>query len=249
MANSGTLARRLSDGLYGKLEFDFSCERGHYFGEAYLHGVIMEILASNTDPKKINVRPSFAIDAIQKYVADEDGNMVRQRGTREVDFAVIDRVSATETADLHYCLEVKWAGSSHATPVNVLKDLTRLALVSEANESAECLFLLAGRRVDVEKLVEQDLPAISKRLGKAPLKLKHASGPRMYNLRNAARQDGWLDVKHLGILLETFTSVPDQIETFMYKPRHDTSTKWNVRVWRVRTSRHRLGAGQGSTDL
>lgn len=241
MANSGVLARRLTDGLYGRLAFDYACERGHFFSEVYLHGVIMEILASNVDPSSMNVQPSYAVDPIQKWIVHDDGTKTRApgTGTREVDFAILDRVPVTEKAVLHYCLEVKWAGSSHAKPVNVLKDLTRLALVSQANPDADCLFLLAGNRLKVEKLVNDDLADISKRAGKSPLRLKYGSDPRTYNMRNAASRDGWLDMKHLGILQETFTSVPDQLETFMYKPTHDAPTRWSVRVWRVRAAPNR----------
>ena len=45
MANIG---KKIADGLYGKMEFEFACNRGHAFGEYFMHGVINEILAANT---------------------------------------------------------------------------------------------------------------------------------------------------------------------------------------------------------
>lgn len=128
MTKSASLARRLSDGLYGRIEFDFSCNRGHGFGEAHLHGVIMEILASNVDPRLRTIQPSFPVEAIQRPQGAGEGKGGRKR---EVDFAVLTRAQVPNAPVMEHCIEAKWAGSSHANPDNVLIDLTRLALISQ----------------------------------------------------------------------------------------------------------------------
>lgn len=236
MTRSASVARRLSDGLYGRIEFDFACNRGHGFGEAHLHGAIMEILASNVDPKTTSIQPSYPVDVIQRPhgagIGSRGGNAGRKR---EVDFAVLTRVESPETPVLAHCIEAKWAGSSHAKPDNVLIDLTRLALISQEHPEATCLFLLAGGKSSVANLLERRLPKLSKRVGATPL--QHAylpnGNPHLFNLRNARGRDGALDAKRSELLAAKFQRVPVQLRTTMYKPAHDTPPNWRVHVWRV----------------
>jgi len=63
---------------------------------------------------------------------------------RCVDFALIPDVNVALKKGADILVEAKWANSSHCSPVNVFKDILRLALMKEADPSAICIFLLAG---------------------------------------------------------------------------------------------------------
>jgi hypothetical protein len=139
----------LSSGIYGRLEFDFACNRGHGFGEAYLHGVLIDILAGNVNPRDEHILPSHALSILQK------AGTPRGR-KREVDFVVASR---SDEGDVRTCIEAKWAGSSHASVENILNDLARLALVSEEHPSALCLFVLAGGKSAVHKVLNKGILA------------------------------------------------------------------------------------------
>lgn len=99
------MGRKLAEGITARLEFDFVCERGHSFGEYYLHGVMNEIISANIDPAASVPHASYAHPALARAGKPSPGRK------REVDFFVQPRVSGGPTA----CVEAKWAGSSHCT--------------------------------------------------------------------------------------------------------------------------------------
>ena len=91
MANHNSLPRKLSSGIYDRLEFDFACNRGHGFGEAYLHGLLVELLMSNVNPREEHILlPSFAVPALQREA-------VGPGRKREVDFETPRRVRRPQT--------------------------------------------------------------------------------------------------------------------------------------------------------
>jgi len=188
--------------------------------------VLMEIMASNMDPTTRNLQPSHPIDAIQ---GPKSGGR-----KREVDFAVLTRAAPPQTPSLLHCIEAKWAGSSHCKPVNVLTDLTRLALISQEHPEATCLFLLAGGKDSVAKLLEKQLSGLSRESNQSPLPSAYTGGIHRFNFKNAAGGiDRALNQKRLEFLSEEFERVPIQLRTMMYKPGHDTPPNWRVHVWRV----------------
>jgi hypothetical protein len=140
MMSALRLPVRIAEGTKAKLEFDYACGRGHSFGEYHLHGVVNEILCSNLDPTRHRVASGFAHPCLQ--TAGAHGR------PREVDFSVLSLASSTH----QFVAEVKWAGSSHCSQENVLRDLCRLQIIKNAEPATECIFVLAGHCSDIEKL-------------------------------------------------------------------------------------------------
>lgn len=135
----------IAAGTRAKLDFDFACQRGHSFGEYHVHGVVNEILCSNLDPTRHRVHSGFAHPELQE--ASAGGR------PREVDFAVEILGNAMPAL----CVEVKWAGSSHCTQETVLRDLCRLQLIKNAKPRTDCIFVLAGHVVDVDRLFSSNI--------------------------------------------------------------------------------------------
>jgi len=136
-------ALKIAEGVTAKLNFDFSCNRGHSFGEYYIHGVVNEIISSNIDPSHHRVHVGYAHPLLQV-----PGNIGRPR---EVDFLLQKRES--EINELY--AEVKWVGSSHCTPNRILYDLCRLQIIKNNEEDAMCLFVVAGERREFTKLFKK----------------------------------------------------------------------------------------------
>lgn len=226
MANHSSLPRKLSSGIYGRMEFDFACNRGHGFGEAYLHGLLVELLTSNVNPREENILSSFAVPAIQRT---ETG-----RGRkREVDFVVAPR---SDTTSILTCVEAKWAGSSHASEVNVLTDLARLALVHREHPDALCLFVLAGGKTSVRKLLGKGILAPND--WKKPARLlryPYDGRPNSFYLNNVQGGQSALPAALRTKIVPVLPQIPDLIRSYLYKPAHDDPPDWSVHVWRVST--------------
>ena len=226
MTNHSSLPRKLSSGIYGRLEFDFACNRGHGFGEAYLHGVLVELLASNIDSRAENLLPSHALPAIQRSEAGAGRK-------REVDFAVTSR---GDDPVLRTCIEAKWAGSSHATESNVLIDLARLALISQANPDALCVFVLAGGKSAVQKLLNKGILALNDwRRPVRLLRYPYDGRPNNYYLNNITGGQSALPRSMRRKVSSSLPRFPDLVRTYLYKPAHDNPPDWSVQVWRVST--------------
>ena len=227
-----SLARSLSSGIYGKLEFDFACNRGHAFSEVYLYGIIMEILASNFGAVDHNVQPSYALPELQR----PSGGPGRKR---EVDFAVVSRV----TGALDVCLEAKWSASSHATAKNVFYDLLRLALVSEANPDTTCLFLLAGGKTSMGKLMMDPLfrPHGSQKKPKQLLLAHYEGKLNTYPIKTGVGEQSVLPQSLRAEAQSTYKLLPCRVSSYEYKPPHADPPDWSVRVWRVESSGPKVG--------
>lgn len=180
------MGRKLAEGITARLEFDFVCERGHSFGEYYLHGVMNEIISANIDPGVDVPHASYAHPALARAGAPAPGRK------REVDFFIQPRVNGGPTA----CIEAKWAGSSHCTWEKVLLDLCRLTLVKNADPATECYFVLAGLSRDVNAVVAvlmRKMPLMKKprrgmiRILQVPADNQH-SRQRSYPLRDWANR-------------------------------------------------------------
>lgn len=213
------LGRKIASGLYGRLEFDFACERGHAFSEYYVHGVVNELVAARVDPAKEIIHAGYALPAIQSGPG---------RGRpRELDFAVTSRASGGVKA----CIEVKWAESSHADEERVARDICRLALAKRAHPGADCLFVLAGGKTKVRKLLDTGvlaqttLPSGAVRSGL--LSYPYSSTARSF------RTDSRLPAQLRQKLMEGVPKIPQSIPTYLCKPSHADTPDWMVLVWRV----------------
>lgn len=236
MPGSASLPRRLSDGLYARLEFDFACNRGHAFSEYHMYGALIEILASNFNKDTTDIRPGFPLAAIQRNGIS---------GGREVDFAVMGRSTSPHAPELEVCIEAKWANSSHARATTILRDVTRLAIVKKAHPDSQCLFILAGGKSAVKEKLGQ--LASLRRAGASPLAARerdklllepvHTHYEQSFALRNSSRGVAHLDPKHLRALEDDYdvvpSVIPNVVKSFHYKPSHDVRPNWSVAIWRI----------------
>lgn len=134
------LKKKVAEGITARLNFDYACNRGHFFGEYHVHNAANEIILSNLDPKIHLVQNGYPAPQLRKK-----GSPGRPP---EVDFAVIHRTEK----QIHAVAEVKWAGSSHCTAKNVFIDLLRLQIIKDQLKECECFFILSGLRSDIDKL-------------------------------------------------------------------------------------------------
>ena len=136
---------RISVGIRAKLDFDFSCGRGHSFGEYHVHGIVNEILCSNIDSRQHRVWSGFAHPNLRSQTA--------KGRRREVDFGI----TALGNLFSEFYAEVKWAGSPHCSQKTVLRDLCRLQIIKNDEPAAECVFILAGYMSDINRLFSKGI--------------------------------------------------------------------------------------------
>lgn len=223
METSTEIARKLGAGIYGRLEFDFACNRGHAFSEMHMHGTMVEVLAANISARETSIEPSCAVACLQS-----SGAAGRKR---EVDFALVDR----STGSLQLCIESKWSNSSHATQETILRDLARLALIHQESPKTACLFVLAGPGWSVESLMNKSLfqPSTDKKPQQL-LKYPYGSGgDNTCSLINTGTSNALLSSNQQVALRRHLPSLPAKIRTRLYKPSHAEPPKWQVHVWRV----------------
>lgn len=198
-----------------------------------MHGALLEILASNLDPTAYSVRPGLGLEAIQR----RNSSGVRLGRPRELDFGVVRRGDHTTEAseDLVLAIEAKWAGSSHATPTNILLDLTRLTLAVNAHPAAFGLFVLAGGKGDLRKLMARGVlgPHGGRRKTRLLRYPYDRKSPTAYNLASRTGRATWLDLPHRRKLAEEFGEVPTRILSNIYKQSHEDPPDWEVQVWRI----------------
>lgn len=140
-----TLSKRISEGMTAKLNFDYACNRGSYFGEYYMHGTGNEIISANIDPQEYLLSSGYPHKSLNII-----GNIGRKS---ELDFCIIERSTNQEK----FCIEMKWAGSSHCKIDNILLDLIRLQIIVNNNRDTECIFVLSGLKKDIDSIFEEKL--------------------------------------------------------------------------------------------
>lgn len=225
MASTIDLGQRLTSGIYGRLEYDFACNRGHAFSEAHLHGAIMDILAANVLARTHDIRPGFAIPELQDKTGKKAGR------NREVDFAILDRESKQSTV----CIEAKWSGSSHASEENILIDLARLATINYESPSTVCLFIFAGGKSAIEKRLSKGLfsPHGSRHKPKRLLRYPYDGKNNNYPLSDGIGESSVLSKSRFLKISRRLPSVAPRIRSHLYKPSHLSPPNWSVQVWRV----------------
>lgn len=213
-------ARRLSDGLTARLEFDFVCSRGHAFSEYYVHGVVNEILSATIDPRLHRLAAGYAHPALGRAPSG-DGRK------KEIDF----HVGMRATGDPLLCVEVKWADSSHADPKQCLSDVLRLALIKVANPSAECLFVLAGTNTGVVRRLSKPPIAAPDERGRRLLEFPREN--RTPRMRSYPICENGVPLPHIAEQVNQVPSPPDSIRTTLISPASFTPKRFQALVWRV----------------
>lgn len=226
---SASIARQLSSGLVGKLHFDFACQRGHGFGEAHMHGAMLEVLTSRLDNTTYDIRSGFAAQALQdpaRTGASPGGGRLR-----ELDFAAFP--FGTPSA-LELAIEAKWAGSSHASAENVVKDVCRLAVISKAHPDALCLLVVAGRPSDVNRLMSRKAFAPTGQHRRQVLPYPyHRNQTNLFHLVDTTGGQGLLPRSQQTWLTTKFAAPPHKIHCTIYKPPAGLPDQWTSLVWRV----------------
>jgi len=228
--NGAALGREISSGLVGKLHFDFACQRGHAFNEAHIHSVIMEVLTARLDTSALAVHPNYALPALQPQPLS--GRTPGRGRKRELDFAATGLAAPHEPA---LVIEAKWAGSSHASASNIVRDVARLAVASRAHPDAVCLFVLAGRTPDVQRILAHKLlgPLGKKRRRILPYPYpQHAE--RLFHLVDTQGGQGLLSETDATWLRQNFISPPHKLTSTLYKPPAGVGTKWEAQIWRIK---------------
>lgn len=234
--------RKLTDGLTARLEFDFTCNRGHSFGEYYLHGVINEIVSANIDPRMQKINANYRHDAIA-HPEKLSGR------PREIDFFVSNLTESEECECVcsvkggcncpcsntneydRICAEVKWAGSSYAKPETVLRDVIRLALVKKSDPAVECLFVLAGGNRDVSNLLRALPIGAAKKNGAKLLQTPRAgraSRKRAFPLSVKGKP-----VSEVEKMKDTLPPMPEKLFTKLVTPAAAEAKRWQALVWKI----------------
>ncbi|WP_156023159.1 hypothetical protein [Terracoccus sp. 273MFTsu3.1] len=152
---------------------------------------------------------------------------------RELDFAAFGFDAPHE---LVLAIEAKWAGSSHASAANVVRDICRLAVVSKAHPGAVCMFILAGRPQDVQRLLSHKLLGQrgkkKRRILPYPYFQQHVD--HIFHLVDTVGGEGLLTDTHATWLKASFTRPPQKLTSTVYKPPAGGGHDWEVQVWRIR---------------
>lgn len=221
------LDRKLADGIPSRLEYDFSCNRGHSFGEYYLHGTINEIVSANIDPGEQVPHSGFPHPAI---VSEFTNNTETKQGRKpEVDFYIEHRLKDGPST----CIEAKWAGSSHCTPNRILYDLCRLTWIKQYSPDTTCLLVVAGGNTKLKKLFNRKPLAPASEGARRILERPHVNKTpkiRSYPLLEA---DG-TPVDAISKYAEnTALTIPRRIRSTLVTPSIHEPPRWQALIWRI----------------
>ena len=217
------IAGKLTDGILARIEYDFVCNRGSSFGESYLHEVISNIITANIDPSQLVLERGYPHPAIR------NGNK-RAGRDREIDFFLHPRGAGSSTGT---CIEVKWAGSAHCTPQNVLIDLCRLSAIAAACPGSQCVFVLAGSGSSMKRLFRKSFMAPS---GADNRRLLQIPGNRPSRRRTYPLiVDGGYTEAVSNAVKNSVPALPQAIHSILIKPTF-TNPKWQSLVWVVTAS-------------
>lgn len=215
--------RRLADGTVARLTFEYACNRGNMFGEAFFHSVIGEILSSNADQETFKLVPDYRPAVLQ----------VHQRGRkRALDQALVRR----DDQSLAVAVEAKWAktAAGYCTQESILKDLFRLALVTAASPGTEAFFILGGYSHEIDALFQEPFLRPGPSTGapsKTPAILTRRSPPtgqpriRETELRHREDIRSALPTK--------YGAWPISIRTQLVRPLVLSPQRWMSLVWKV----------------
>lgn len=258
MAHAKNLGKKIVDGTYGRLEFDFATHRGKSFNEHHLHGVLNEVLTSNVDLQGASVEPNYAAPALQR-------SETKSGDKKKLDFAVIEQLdedwrelAVVRSNNILCAIEAKWAKSAYCTDTSILNDLCRLSLVATANPGSICYFVLAGPKRDLIRLFRSPLLSPPERGASGPLpltkeayddlraeelasvanssKLKlanHSTEGKAFQLRSTGDKVAAIPIKLQVELSEKLPSLPAAIRATFVRPAHEITPNWKVFAWRI----------------
>lgn len=130
------LRARISEGLAAWLKYESLCDRGGLFSESYLALPIAQLLSANVTGR----------------VAGEVNHPVLNTTPRPGRPAQLDFVVYQDAKPI-LCVETKWADDSSVSARDVVWDCVRLELAAH-HFKCEAMFILAGRRAQIEKMLE-----------------------------------------------------------------------------------------------
>lgn len=131
------IARRLTEGVGAWLHFEAICNRTGLFNERYLSVPVGQILSAR-----------FGDRVLSEFEHPILAPLMVGRGRRPA----IDFVYCNPYPTVNVAVETKWAGSSNTTVANIIWDLIRLEHLAH-HYSATCIFLLAGQRSSLLRLM------------------------------------------------------------------------------------------------
>ena len=136
------------------MHFEYTCNRSGLFNEHYLSVAVGQILNSTLGPRVLS---EFDHPILSPLMSGP--------GRRPA----LDFVYCENYPKIKVAVETKWAGSANTTPASIIWDLIRLELVAH-HHNANCIFLLAGKRCDLESLFrDKDFSGPPKTPGCTPI--------------------------------------------------------------------------------
>lgn len=241
---SGALSRNIGAALHGSMELEHAQHSGASLDETRLQATLLKVLMASPQLRGTHeIKQNHAVDALQS--ARNTGNKAGRY--REVDFAAFPY---SQPANLSLAIELKYASSSHANWENIIIDLCRLAIINRAHPDAICFFVLAGKRVDVEKkLAHKHLNKPSSG-GRRLLPFPSPEGSiGRYPLFNGPHGAGIFSPSLNKKISKSLPAVPTDILTCLYKPGYVRSKdpigtkyfqEWDALVWKIEACRAKI---------
>lgn len=258
MTHPQNLGKKLVDGTYGRLEFDYANLRGKNFGEYHLHSILNEILTSNISHSESRVDSNFAPPEIQSPQSTSGDK-------KKLDFVVTEhrpgswRNAPTVREDRVLCaVEAKWAASAYCNAATILNDICRLTLVANGNPDAVCYFILAGPKRNFVELFKSPLLSPLERGASGPLPLtkeafwdlraeeyaaiedpskrSYRSYPaegKAFQIKTTANKASALPPGMEAKLSSKLHVLPTTISARFVRPAHEITPNWKVFGWRV----------------
>jgi hypothetical protein len=134
------LTRILNEAVGSWLHFEFSCDRSGLFNEKYLSYPIGQVLSARFGDR---VHAEFTHPVL--------AGLMKGPGRRpQVDFAYCEKWPTPTIV-----VETKWIGKTKVNVEDIIWDLIRLEMIAH-NSGATCIFVLGGKRKDLDTLFESD---------------------------------------------------------------------------------------------
>ncbi|WP_209391224.1 hypothetical protein [Chryseobacterium sp. RR2-3-20] len=138
MSNFNNLQRKLSEGLYAWMLYEFSCNKAYVFNEKYISYPISNILSNN-----LNKDQNVLTEQNHPLKNDSKGRPI------QVDFVIADKYK--KPINWEIAIETKWIGSTEIKFVDVLWDLVRLQNLFTIYPNIKCYFIIAGNKNKIDK--------------------------------------------------------------------------------------------------
>lgn len=138
MSNFINIQRKLSEGLYAWMLYEFHCNRAYIFNEKYISYPIANILANN-----LNRNQNILVEQNHPLQNLSIGRPI------QIDFVVTDKYNQPNIWEI--AIETKWIGNSMIKFSDVIWDLIRLQNLFKNYPNIKCYFLIAGNKNKIKK--------------------------------------------------------------------------------------------------